>query len=636
MKRPWQFWTLYLISLAIVVSAMTWLTVKALELDRAEALARRQAEMEEDISRALWRMDVKLMPILAKEAARPHSVYRPLLTPPGLGPSQPKEAKLSPLLTEQSDYVLVNFQVDPDNQWSSPQSLTGEIRQIACAQGASPEQIRVCTDRLAALQGATAYDSLFRCLPAESLPDVQTPQQQAQPQPQALAQNRGGKFVQNPSVDLDKLSQQIDDINFAARNSATDADLQQQIAAIPNAYNSGRTQRGQSRMGNDLRNRDDLLQAFTQKEAFEQRLNWSSGSDSAAREGVSQPVWVGSQLLLARRVETDGKVLIQGCWLDWPKIRKLMIAEVAELLPGVDLEPVSDPAQVKVSRMLATLPVQLVVPSPDAAPATWSAMRIALLTAWGCLLIAAVAAGVLLHGVLQLSERRGAFVSAVTHELRTPLTTFRMYSEMLAQDMVPDADKRRLYLNTLRVEADRLWHLVENVLSYARLERGRHRRSREQLTVGSLIDRVQQRFEERATQAEMKLVVEADGDARDAGLNTDPAAVEQILFNLVDNACKYAASSDDRRIHLRVVAAGGSIRLQVRDHGTGIASHDAKRLFRPFSKSADEAADSAPGVGLGLALCRRLAAELGGRLELDGSGGDGATFVLTLPATCDS
>ena len=79
----------------------------------------------------------------------------------------------------------------------------------------------------------------------------------------------------------------------------------------------------------------------------------------------------------------------------------------------------------------------------------------------------------LLAGVVALSERRAAFVSSVTHELRTPLTTFRMYADMLARGMVPDAERRQQYLETLRTEAERLTHLVENVLSYARLERGR-------------------------------------------------------------------------------------------------------------------------------------------------------------------
>ena len=105
--------------------------------------------------------------------------------------------------------------------------------------------------------------------------------------------------------------------------------------------------------------------------------------------------------------------------------------------------------------------------------ATISAIRISLIIAWCCLVLGCVASAVMLRSVMVLSERRAAFVSAVTHELRSPLTTFRMYAEMLAEGMVRDEQQRRTYLETLRVEADRLSHLVDNVLQYARLERGR-------------------------------------------------------------------------------------------------------------------------------------------------------------------
>jgi signal transduction histidine kinase len=325
------------------------------------------------------------------------------------------------------------------------------------------------------------------------------------------------------------------------------------------------------------------------------------------------------------------KVVIQGCWLDWDKIRTSLVEEVRDVLPNVTLEPVTDSSRAQVGRMLATLPVQLVARLPDVEATDWSAMQVSLAMAWACVLIAAVAAAVLLHGVLTLSERRGAFVSAVTHELRTPLTTFRMYSEMLANDMVPDPTKRQTYLDTLRVEADRLSHLVENVLSYAKLERGPLHHKREQLSVAALLERAGERLEGRARQAGMQLVIDATTETRATSLKTDPAAAEQILFNLVDNACKYAARANDRRLHLDVSTVTNGIQFQVRDHGTGISPREAKSLFRPFSKSADEAAHSAPGVGLGLALCRRLAHDLGGQLEWVPTDEAGAIFQLTLP-----
>src|SRR5439155_20171986 len=75
-NRPWQIWLLYCVGLAGIVATFLWLTLKALELDRAQLLAQRQAELEEDITAALWRMDSMLTPLLAEEAARPDYEYR--------------------------------------------------------------------------------------------------------------------------------------------------------------------------------------------------------------------------------------------------------------------------------------------------------------------------------------------------------------------------------------------------------------------------------------------------------------------------------------------------------------------------------------------------------------------------------
>jgi signal transduction histidine kinase len=110
----------------------------------------------------------------------------------------------------------------------------------------------------------------------------------------------------------------------------------------------------------------------------------------------------------------------------------------------------------------------------------------------------------------------------------------------------------------------------------------------------------------------------------------DAGAVEQILFNLVDNACKYAASASDRRIQVDAVASGREVVVTVADHGPGIAPADRAALFRPFGRSAAQAAGNAPGVGLGLALCRRLARAMRGDLVL--ASGPGATFRLHLRA----
>jgi signal transduction histidine kinase len=367
----------------------------------------------------------------------------------------------------------------------------------------------------------------------------------------------------------------------------------------------------------------------------QQAAKASIASDLRVVEGVSKPLWFGNALLLARRVSVGGVEYIQGCWLDWAGIQSALLESTRDLLPGARLEAVTGSSPDKEARLLASLPVKLIPGQTPLAPnSSRSPLTFALVAAWACMLLAAIAVGVLLYGAISLSERRGAFVSAVTHEMRTPLTTFKMYSEMLAAGIVTDESKRQQYLGTLCSEANRLSHLVENVLAYARLERGRAARRIERLPLGELLERIRPHLQERAEQAGMNMVVDADESMLQTLVNVDSGAVEQILFNLVDNACKYAGpNATEKLIHLEALPDGKFAMLRVRDHGQGISAEGARRLFKPFSKSAEEAARSAPGIGLGLALCRRLSRSIGGDLQLARVGVPGACFELRLPLT---
>jgi signal transduction histidine kinase len=538
-----------------------------------------------------------------------------------------------------SPYVLLHFQLSDEGKLVSPQSPTGVANTLALGNGVPAANMDLSNSRLMELESSLDQGQLLAALPAGSEQEIGITQFQIGRDENWLAQGNGtfanNAYVNN-SLAYPPVQQEVElALNPSPQQAAP---TPQQQASDDLAYQSQqRAQRGSSRAANDLEQRNRAYQSATQRQIVEQRLNLNYGPVSElkyVREGVMQPVWQGERLLLARRVKVGEKQLVQGCWLDWDKIRGELTARHAQTLPGLTLMPLRpdiDRHEVRVSRLLATLPVQLVLPEMTTTAQPWSPLRMSLIVAWSMLALAAGAVAMLLQGVITLSERRGAFVSAVTHELRTPLTTFRMYAEMLAENMVPSAESRQKYLETLRVEADRLSHLVENVLAYARLERGRHGQRRETTAVNDIVQRCSDRFADRAAQAGMTLVVKADPSASDETIETDPAAVEQILFNLIDNACKYAATAEDRRLHLETFAVDRYVIVRVRDHGPGIDDKAARRLFQPFSKSVHDAASSAPGVGLGLALSRRLAHELGGRLEHEGSTQSGASFVLYLP-----
>lgn len=285
--------------------------------------------------------------------------------------------------------------------------------------------------------------------------------------------------------------------------------------------------------------------------------------------------------------------------------------------------------------MLAGIPAGLV-------PGSWLASgapvvtptRITLVVSWIAVLAAVVAIGLVLRASLALSERRGRFVSAVTHELRTPLTTFCLYSQMLADGMVPEGERRHGYLATLKAESQRLAAIVESVLEYARL--GARRRAQaspaaDATDAAELLGEIVPALAERAARCGLMLQANLN-HLNGARLRADRASVERILTNLMENACKYAAGADDRRLLLRARRRDHRVEVRLRDFGPGVPRAERRRIFSPFVRAARDADAAKPGLGLGLALSRWLARAADGDLRLARTRGSGAEFVLILPA----
>ncbi len=372
-----------------------------------------------------------------------------------------------------------------------------------------------------------------------------------------------------------------------------------------------------------------------------------------ASAGPMKPIWLRNQLYLVRRAQVGGEEHIQGALMDWPGLRAELETIVATTLPGARIHPAwtDEPLE----RRLAALPL-ILDPGPDPEPEPRGTTLLMMLgLAWAGVLAASGAGGALLAGTLRLSDRRAAFVAAVTHELRTPLTTLTTYSEMLADARMTDEAKRKSYLATMQREAGRLGALVDNVLAYSRIERGRPGLAADELSVASLVERIAPRLRDRAAAANMELVVtspleapassleapssalplpakrgEGRGGGPDRHVVADEVAVDQILFNLVDNACKHAATAENRRIDLLITSTATAVTFTVRDHGPGIPDADRRQIFAPFRRAKST---SGPGVGLGLSLCRRLARHMRGDLQLDPAPtAGGASFTLTLPS----
>lgn len=579
-RRTWGW---FLLNAVVLLGVMAWLTAMLTSLDRDELAARQQAQLQEKLRLSLWRMDSWLSPQLALEAMRPPSDYRAFAPAATAWTAEfdklPPDQVLmpSPLLGFRSELFRLHFELDRGGALSSPQVPTGNERDVAENSGVAGAVIERAAAELAALQPRLQLHGLDRSLgAAEALLPV---------------------------------------VGCVTIPAGVGADAAKSVQEYGNRQLANVQNQGQLRAPSPP---------------------WSAGGTASI--GPMLPFWLeGSgepMLILARRVRDAGGLRLQGVVVDWQALSRSMLALVSDLFAGGNAALVrcEQPTPDQQGCMLATVPARLRA-QPPAAPLTNALPTVTILIiTWGATLLALGVLGFTLRRAIGYGERRARFASAVTHELRTPLTTFRMYSEMLADGVITEPTAQRHYLATLRQESDRLARVVENVLAWSRLEEGRFASRRERHQVASLLQRAAPPLQRRLADAGMTLRLDVDADAHDAVVTTDEDAVAQILFNLVDNAAKYAAAASVAEVEIRASKDGDRLRLLVRDHGPGIPAAHRARIFAPFDRGAVPAASNdIPGVGLGLALARGLAHDLGGELALEPGTGDGAGFVLTLP-----
>jgi signal transduction histidine kinase len=223
---------------------------------------------------------------------------------------------------------------------------------------------------------------------------------------------------------------------------------------------------------------------------------------------------------------------------------------------------------------------------------------------------------------MEYAEARGRFTEMVSHELRTPLSAIAMYAEILREGLVEDPEKLACYHRRLAEQTERLKRLVEDVLTFSRLEGAGSGVRVERVDLAALLERV------RASTAALGIPIETAG-LEEVQLASDAALLEQILVNLVENAAKHAGTAEP--VEIRAVAGPSEVILEVADRGPGVAPQRRREIFAPYARAQAAEAAKQQGVGLGLAVVERLAQALGGRVECLQRPGGGALFVVALP-----
>ncbi len=227
----------------------------------------------------------------------------------------------------------------------------------------------------------------------------------------------------------------------------------------------------------------------------------------------------------------------------------------------------------------------------------------------------------------QLENTRKEFVANVSHELRTPLSMIKGYVETLINGAKDDPAVATRFLQTIAKHADRLTYLIEDLLTISRLESGQIVLSLQRVELRPLVDDVLNDLRSRAgdkrftleNQVPVEMFVRADADR-----------LQQVLFNLVDNAIKYGRAEGRVEVLARSTE-DRMVEVSVKDNGPGIPSDSIERIFERFYRVDKARSREQGGTGLGLSIVKHIIQSHGGEVWAQSEVGQGTTFFFTLP-----
>jgi signal transduction histidine kinase len=233
----------------------------------------------------------------------------------------------------------------------------------------------------------------------------------------------------------------------------------------------------------------------------------------------------------------------------------------------------------------------------------------------------------------ELDRLKDDFISTVTHELRTPLTSIRAFSEILYDNPTIDAERRTRFLEIILKESERLTRLINQVLDLAKLESGAAEWSTTEVNMAALIGEAVTASSGMATEKGVHITTEVESDPP-LLVWADRDRIMQVLLNLLSNAVKFCPA-EGGRVAVTAARQGQWLVVSVTDNGQGITSEDQKVIFDKFRQGGDRRRGKPQGTGLGLPISAQIIDHFGGKLWVESTPGEGATFVITLPLPAD-
>ncbi len=233
----------------------------------------------------------------------------------------------------------------------------------------------------------------------------------------------------------------------------------------------------------------------------------------------------------------------------------------------------------------------------------------------------------LLSQELRLSRMKTRFISNVSHEFKSPVTSIRHMSELLKLKRVRTEEKKDEFYDSMIEQCDHLSHLVENILDFSKIEDDIRKYRFEKIDPADLINILVGIHRNRLSESGLELNFSVTGEI--PMIMADQDALRQVVYNLLDNAGKYAA--DGRKIDVTLSATEKEICIEVKDYGRGIAAADQQLIFERFYRVDDAQNEGIKGSGIGLTLVKNMVESHHGRIELISMIGRGSAFCVYLP-----
>jgi signal transduction histidine kinase len=365
--------------------------------------------------------------------------------------------------------------------------------------------------------------------------------------------------------------------------------------------------------------------AETLVDDFRERVAEPSSAPLFLTERIDLPALVKGGEWYAR---TDPNGIVMGTRVDLDGL----IAEIdAQMRQRALIEPedrLELPELHAAIAPVATLPIVVTAPRFAAhivdADQNYRIKSVFLVGSIGLALVIVVLAVVLASRRTRFVELKNDFVATVSHELRTPLASLRLMAETIER-RTAGFPAARDYPTRMVREIDDLAFMVENILSFNRLDKGRWRPRRERVALRGVVDDVGRDLAQWSSKP-----VEISCRAIDGVIvRADPELLRLLLRNLGKNSCAYC---DRDTVEIELVAQRerrGALTLLVSDNGVGIAKKEHKRIFGDFYRAGGTPASR--GSGLGLAICRKTMEAHGGRIRITRSSSAGTTFALEFP-----